>query len=289
MRAGVIGLGQIGTPMAQRVLERGFALAVRDVREEAERVLGAAGATVCASSAAVAARSDVICIAVLDDAQLEAVMLGPGGIREGAHPGLVVGICSTVREATVLRLAETMATAGVDVIDAGVAGGYTSAETATLVTLVGGDTAAVERARPVLDCFSKQVIHAGALGAGMRLKLVKNAISYLAMIAGHEGQVFAQALGIAPEIVRQVVDETHLVDQFFHFGLGRERHDRLSADASADALGHARHYAEVARKDLAAAEELARTLGVELPHVRTARENAGRLFLEPDEPTDRKY
>ena len=183
-----------------------------------------------------------------------------------------------------LRVAERLSAVGVDVIDAGVAGGYTSAETATLVTLVGGDTPAVERARPVLDCFSKRVIHAGLLGTGMRLKLVKNAISYLAMAAAHEGQVLAETLGVAPEVVREVVDETNLLEQFFQFALERERHARLPVDGPADALEHARHYAEVARKDLAAAEELAGALGVELPHLRAARENAGRLFLEPEEP-----
>jgi 3-hydroxyisobutyrate dehydrogenase len=284
LRAGVIGLGKIGTPMAQRVLDKGFPLAVRDVRAAAMQPLVAGGAQACASAAEVARASDVICVVVLDDAQVEEVLLGPQGIFEGAQSELVVCVSSTVRESTVFRLAEAGRPRGVHVIDAGVAGGYTSAETGTLVTTVGGDRAQFERAQPVLQAFSKEVIHAGSLGAGMRLKLIKNLISYLAMIAGHEGMLLAEAAGIEPEAVRHVVEQTDLVNQFFHGALTRPSPQRLGSDAPAEELEHAIHFAEVARKDMAAIEDFGRELGLELPYARTAQENAGRLFLAPREP-----
>ena len=77
LRSGVIGLGKIGMPMARRVLGKGFPLAVRDVRAEAMESLAEGGARACASPAEVARHSDVICVVVLDDAQVEEVLLGP--------------------------------------------------------------------------------------------------------------------------------------------------------------------------------------------------------------------
>lgn len=285
LRAGVIGLGKIGTPMAQRVLGKGFPLAVRDLRPDAMEPLVARGAQTCTSAAEVARRSEVICVVVLDDEQVEEVLLGAQGIVEGAAPGLVVCVSSTVRESTVFRLAEEVLPRGLRVIDAGVAGGYESAESGSLVTTVGGDRASFERAQPVLQAFSKEVLHAGPLGAGMRLKLIKNLISYLAMIAGHEGMLLAEAAGIEPAVVRHVVEQTELVDQFFHGALGRPHSQRLARDAPAAELEHAHHFAKVARKDMLAIEDFGRAVGVDLPYARSARENAGRLFLTPEEPT----
>jgi 3-hydroxyisobutyrate dehydrogenase len=284
LRAGVIGLGKIGTPMARRVLDEGFPLAVRDRRPEAMQPLVADGARACTSAAEVARRSDVICVVVLDDEQVEQVLLGPQGIVEGAASDLVVCVSSTVRESTVFRLADEARPRGVIVIDAGVAGGFERAATGELVTTVGGSGAAFDRVQPVLQAFSKEVIHAGPLGAGMRLKLIKNLISYLAMIAGHEGMLLAEAAGIEAAVVRHVVEQTELVDQFFHAALGRSSSQRLAPDAAAEELAHALHFAEVARKDMLAIEDLGRQVGVDLPYARTARANAGRLFRTPDAP-----
>jgi 3-hydroxyisobutyrate dehydrogenase len=286
LRAGVIGLGKIGTPIARRVLGGGFPLAVRDVRPENMEPLVTEGAQACASAAELAGQSDVICVVVLNDEQVEEVLLGPQGIAEGAESELVVCVSSTVRESTIFRLAKALAPRGVHVIDAGVAGGFERAAEGTLITTVGGDRAHFDRSRPVLEAFSKEVIHAGALGAGMRLKLIKNLISYLAMIAGHEGALLAEAAGIEPAVVRHVVEQTDLVNQFFHAALSRPSSQRLTPDAPAEALEHAVHFAEVARKDLAAIVDFGRDVGLDLPHAQTASEHAGRLFLEPEEPTD---
>ena len=135
LRSGVIGLGKIGMPMARRVLGKGFPLAVRDVRAEAMESLAAGGARACASPAEVARHSDVICVVVLDDAQVEEVLLGPQGVVEGAESELVVCVSRTVRESTVFRLANELRPRGIDVSDAGVAGGYQAAEVGTLVAL----------------------------------------------------------------------------------------------------------------------------------------------------------
>ncbi|MEZ4217445.1 MAG: NAD(P)-dependent oxidoreductase [Myxococcota bacterium] len=283
VRAGFVGVGRIGRPMAQRAIDAGLEVAVCDARAEAVAPLVAAGARAFGTPAEVAAVSDVVCVVVLDDAQTRDVVAGARGLLAGASPGDVVCICSTVSEPTVLELAERAREAGIELLDAGVAGGSPSAETGTLVTMVGGEAAAVERARPVLMTFSKELLHAGGAGAGMRLKLVKNLVSYLALGASHEGRLLAEACGFDAGLVARVVDSTSLLDQFFRFGLERPRAQRWPADAAGPELEHAVAYTGIARKDLAAALALARDVGAELPLAERAREAAGSLFLLPRE------
>ncbi len=281
LRAGFVGVGRIGTPMALRALAAGFPLAVHDARPEALQRLVDAGASGCASPADVARASNVSCIVVLDDAQTREVVAGRDGLLAGASPGDVICVCSTVRESTVLELAAEAAARGVQLLDAGVAGGVPSAEAGTLVTMIGGDAAAFARARPLLESFSKELIHAGASGAGMRLKLVKNLISYLALAAAHEGRLLAEAAGFDRATLRRVIDGTSLLAQFFDYALERPGALRLAIEAPRAELDHAIAYAGVARKDLGAVLDLAAALGVELPIADRARDASGSLFRLP--------
>ena len=210
----------------------------------------------------------MIAIAVLDDAQAEQVIAGPQGLLEGAAPGTVLCITSTVHPQTVLALAEAAHSRGVGLVDAGVAGGASSARAATLVTMTGGSAWDVARARLLLDCFSKEVIHAGPLCSGMRLKLLKNHLSYLALGIAHEARRLAEVAGIEAGVLRPVVAETR-------------RSERLAPDADAEALAHARKFTEMAHKDLDAALALARDHDLALPFGETARAQAGRYFLLP--------
>jgi 3-hydroxyisobutyrate dehydrogenase-like beta-hydroxyacid dehydrogenase len=283
LRAGFIGCGRIGTPMAARALGAGFALAIHDARPEALRGLGARGARVCSSAAEVARFAPVVCVVVLDDAQTREVVAGPEGLLAGAVPGSAICICSTVREATVHELAALAAELGVDLLDAGVAGGVTGAETGTLIATIGGDRGAFERVRPLLASFAKDLIYAGQSGAGMRLKLVKNLISYLALAAGHEGRLLAEAAGFDLATLRRVVDGSSLVHQFFDFALERPPRRLAQASDSAAEIEHALAYAAVARKDLQAALEFAREVGVELPLGERALAAVGSYFRVPRE------
>jgi 3-hydroxyisobutyrate dehydrogenase-like beta-hydroxyacid dehydrogenase len=147
--------------------------------------------------------------------------------------------------------------------------------------MAGGSARDVARARLLLECFSKEVIHAGPLCSGMRLKLLKNHLSYLALGIAHEARRLAEVAGIEAGVLRHVVAETRLLEQFFHFGLERDRSERLAPDADAEALGHARKFTEMAHKDLDAALALARDHDLALPFGETARAQAGRYFLLP--------
>lgn len=283
LRAGFIGLGAIGSRMARHVLAQTASLAVYDVRAEALAPFVEQGAQACDSAAEVARASEVIGVAVLDAAQVEEVVAGPAGILEGAEPGTVVCISSTVPTSTVVALAETARKRDVRIVDAGVAGGMPSAETATLVTSAGGAAEDVARARLLLDCFSKEVIHAGELGAGMQLKLVKNHVSYLALGIAHEGRRLAESVGISAAALAHVVEATDLLDQFFRLGLERDEFERLREAAGPAEHEYADKYTAMARKDLEAALALANEHGLELPFAETARAQAGRYFLQSRE------
>jgi 3-hydroxyisobutyrate dehydrogenase-like beta-hydroxyacid dehydrogenase len=281
IRAGVIGLGAMGLPISACIAQAGFPVSVFDVRDDAVARAVDAGAQAATSPAAVAAVADVVCIVVFDEAQVDAVLFGPDGIVAAAVPGTVVCICSTIDDEAVPRFAARAAASGVEVIDAGVAGGAPAADAASLVTMVGGPDAVVERARPVLDAFSKEIVHAGPLGAGMQLKLVKNLGSYLVLCAANETVLFAEALGIDAAAVHHVNEASNMLEQFFWWTVDRPTNQRLDATAPAAGVARARGLAELARKDLDAIQALAARMGVELPAAHTAHDQADRYFLAP--------
>jgi 3-hydroxyisobutyrate dehydrogenase len=283
LRAGVVGLGRMGSPMARCVAQAGIPTTVYDVRAEVVREAEVHGARGVGSAAEVARESDVICIVVLDLPQVEEVLFGADGIIAGAHDGLVVCVCSTIDDDAVAPLAERTAQHGVALIDSGVAGGPPNAELASLVTMVGGPDDTLERARPVLDAFSAEVVHAGPLGAGMQLKLVKNLGSYLVLCAANETMRFADALGIPADVVNHVNDTSNMLAQFWTMTVERPSNRPLPADAPEGDVTWARELAALCRKDLDAILALANRVDEDLPAARTAHNLAPRFFRAPEE------
>src|SRR5262249_61098445 len=105
------------------------------------------------------------------DGQVRAVVHGPDGLLAGLKPGAVIAIHSTVLPTTALELAEAARPHGVAVLDACVTGGAERAKQKQIIYIVGGDAAALEKVRPMLEATSVKVIHAGELGNGAKLKL----------------------------------------------------------------------------------------------------------------------
>ena len=146
--------------------------------------------------AALATRSDVVLVAVFDDAQVRAVLQGPDGVFAGAAPGTAVVIVSTIPPATVLELRAEGAPHGVTVVDCGVSGGPDAAASGELVCMIGGSAEEVDQVRPVLDVISCLVLHMGPPGAGLAAKLARNLITYGSWLAAFEAQELAEAAGI---------------------------------------------------------------------------------------------
>jgi 3-hydroxyisobutyrate dehydrogenase len=252
----VVGLGRMGGPMADDLVAAGHDVRVHDVEPAAVAARVARGAIAAESAADAARGAELVCIVVFDDGQAQDVVAGPAGVLATLEPGAIVAVHTTLTLATITELAALGEERGVSVVDAGISGGEPGAQQGTLLTMVGGPASVVERARPVLAGFSKEVLHAGPLGAGMALKLARNATGYAMMAAVHEAIDLAGRSGVEESALRHVIAETGVLDQAlspFAFG-GPEA---LPADAPAEQRELMEHLDRLASKDLDATLDLA--------------------------------
>jgi 3-hydroxyisobutyrate dehydrogenase len=282
MRVGFIGLGNIGRPMAERLVAAGHETTVCDAREEPVRALAERGARPAASPREVAQASDQVGVCVRDDAGVRAVVDGADGLLAGAAPGLVVAVHSTVRPDTVVALAGPAAARGVGIVDACVSGGAAGAAKGELLVMAGGESAHVERCAPAFGAFARRVIHTGPLGSGARAKLCNNVMTYLAWTAAFEAMLLARSAGLPQEILEEVAGATgNLTDPMRAFlALYKVPDAARRSDAVQAVL---RGHVEVAEKDLALALELARAGGVALPGAGLAAQIMARVYGLDDE------
>lgn len=193
---GFIGLGIMGAGMAANVLQAGFPLTVWNRSSAKAEPLAAAGAAVAANPAELAAISDIIITCVSDTPDVEAIILGPHGVIQGARPGSLVIDMSTISPAATRQIAGVLAAQGVDMLDAPVSGGSEGAARGTLSIMVGGEAAALQRAMPVLQTMGQRITHVGPHGAGQTVKLVNQVMVVGNCLAMAEGLLLAQAGGV---------------------------------------------------------------------------------------------
>ena len=270
LRLGFVGLGQIGLPMARRLLGWSGGLTVHDVDPAPVDELVAAGAHRATDVADLAARSDVLCVMVRDDEQVRAVV---DAALPAASPGLVVSVHSTVAPETPRRLAEAAAAYGVSVVDAPVSGGAQGATDGRLAVMVGGAVDDVERCREPFARLGDLVVHAGPVGAGTRMKLARNLVHFVAFTATTEAQRLAAASGLDLRALGEVVRHTDAVTG----GPGAIMHRDTVAPIQPDDFWYAvmDHVRALGEKDLDAAIGLAASLGVDVPLARLARAHLG--------------
>jgi 3-hydroxyisobutyrate dehydrogenase len=272
----VIGLGRMGGSIADRIISAGHDVRVYDVSTEAMAPRVAAGATAATSPADAAHGAQFVSIIVFDDAQAVEVVAGPDGVLTTLAADAVVSIHTTVSLDTIHDLAASAEAQGVFVLDAGISGGEDGAAAGTLLTMVGGPADAVDRARPVLLAFSKEVLHPGPLGAGMALKLARNAAGYMMMAAVHEAMELAAASGVDLALLQHTVAETGVLQQALApFALGGpEPMDATAPEGLRTVLEHTNRLAE---KDLEQALDLATRTGAAVPVIETVREHFHRV------------
>ena len=198
-RHGYIGLGMMGSAMAENLIRHGSgSVTVHDIDPAAVDAAVSLGAGAGASAAEVARASDVVSICVPAAAHIEAVMSGPGGIVEGAHEGLCVLIHSTVHPDTVSAARDAAAEWAVPVFDACVAGGADNARAGTLTVLAGGLDEMPPAAREVLDIYAGTLIDAGPVGSGAALKIAINVMTYAQFAAAAAAHDMVASTGGEP-------------------------------------------------------------------------------------------
>lgn len=205
---GFIGLGVMGRPMAKHLLARGHSVVVFNRSTPAVNELVAAGATAGASPADVASQASIIITMVPDTPDVEAVIAGPAGVLETMTRGSVVIDMSSISPVATKRLAALVAARGGAMLDAPVSGGEVGAINATLSIMVGGDSAALARVRPILECMGnpERIIHVGTEpGAGQTCKIC-NQIAIGGALAGvSEAFAVARKAGVDPARVREAL------------------------------------------------------------------------------------
>lgn len=267
MTIGCIGLGSMGAPMAMRLVDWPGGLTVYDVRDEAMAPLAEAGATAAADLAQVAA-ADLIDVTVLDDGQVREVV---GELAAHAAPETVIAIHSTIADTTAAELALALAPHGIHVIDAPVSGGVGAARNGELATMVGAPREVYERIKPVFKTWASLVIHAGEPGAGTRMKLARNMLTFTGFVAACEAMTLAERAGLDLQALGRVVRHTDALTGGPGAIMIRDNmHEIEPGHWLYDTFEHTR---ELGEKDLNLVLALGDSLDVDLPLARIALRN----------------
>ena len=205
MKVGFIGLGIMGKPMAKNLIRAGHQLVVSAHNADAAQELVAAGASSAETPRDIAAQVDLVITMLPNSPDVAAVALGPDGIVEGAHPGLVFVDMSSIAPLVAREVSEGLAGQGIAMLDAPVSGGEPKAIDGTLSVMVGGDPAVFDRVRGVLADMAGSVVLVGGIGAGNIAKLANQVVVALNIAAVSEALVLASKAGVAPQAVVQAI------------------------------------------------------------------------------------
>jgi len=205
MKIGFIGIGQMGRHMSRRILEAGYELTVNDINEEAAAPLLKKGAEWADSPAAVARACRVVISSLPKPQDVEAVVYGKDGLMQGWRKGDIYIDMSTNSPTLIRRIAADAKAKGVSVLDAPVSGGVKGADAGTLAIMVGGEEAALEKARKVLEAMGQRIFAVGGAGNGNVVKLINNLISLICNSASAEGFALGVKAGIDPAMLLEII------------------------------------------------------------------------------------
>jgi 3-hydroxyisobutyrate dehydrogenase-like beta-hydroxyacid dehydrogenase len=205
-RIGFIGLGRMGGPMARRIHEAGFELTVYDIVEAAVEPFRSRGVAVATSPLDVANRSEVVFACIPSPEASLAVAFGDDGIAKGSAIQLYVE-CSTIGPDYIGEIAQGLAPTGIAFLDAPISGGIPGAEQGTLSTVTAGSPAALERAKPAMLAYARNIFHvADTPGPAQIAKLINNMLSTTSTIAAFEGMVFGAKAGLDVEALLDFIN-----------------------------------------------------------------------------------
>jgi 3-hydroxyisobutyrate dehydrogenase-like beta-hydroxyacid dehydrogenase len=221
-----------------------------------------------ADSVADVAKADIISVTVLNDAQVREVV---AELAVNAKAGTVIAIHSTISPDTAAELADALRPKGIHIVDAPVSGGGGAADKGELAVMVGADREVYEQIKPVFKQFASLVIHAGEPGAGTRMKLARNMLTFTGYAAACEAMQLAEAAGIDLAQLGRVVRHTDALTSGPGAIMVRENMGTLAPDHWLhDAFTHTRGLGE---KDLSLALALGEAVDVDLPLAELALKN----------------
>lgn len=274
---GVIGLGIIGGGIATNVHAAGLPLVVYDIRDEATHP-HTEYAIVAPSPADLARESDVVVVAVVNDEQVRAVLSGPEGVLAAGAPVATVVVVSTITSTCVVAIGAEARALGVPIIDCGISGGPSAAASGNLVCMCGGDPDVIAGLAPLFDAIGSLTVTMGPFGTGMTAKLARNLVQYGGWLAAYEGQVLAEAAGIELAKLAQVVRASDAQSGGPATLMFRNTVAPFTPVDDQGLVGAMQAAADLARKDLQAALELADELKLDLPLAAMTKEHCGQIF-----------
>ena len=206
MDAGYLGVGNMGLPMAHRLLDGGHTLTVYDIREAAMQPLLERQARRAGSPRDLADQCEIVFVSLPTLAAFRAVAFGDDGLTKGKAMKLLVNTC-TIGVPFVKEIEAAMAAQGVTVVDCPISGGPPGARAGTLSVMVSGDPAAVEKVRPMISLWGRTLTVAGDKpGAAQLLKLTNNILSAVSLAATAEAFVMGAKGGLDPEVMLSAVN-----------------------------------------------------------------------------------
>jgi 3-hydroxyisobutyrate dehydrogenase-like beta-hydroxyacid dehydrogenase len=254
----------MGSAMSRAISKAGFDLVLFNrTSSRAAPLANELRARVAPTAAEAVAAADVSISMVADEPAVEALYRGESGALEGLSAGKVIADSSTVPPSVVLGLADDVRDRGAHILDAPVSGSTALAESGGLTIMVGGDAAALERARPVFDALAKRVFHLGALGNGAAMKLAVNTLIFGLNQAVAEGLVIAERAGIERGLAYDVLAASAAGAPYVEY----KRKAFLDPEGTPPVFT-----VELAEKDLNLITAFAAQLGVPVPQAHVNRD-----------------
>jgi 3-hydroxyisobutyrate dehydrogenase len=210
-RLGFIGLGYLGSRVAQRLAAAGFPLVVHDRDREKTKELAALGATVAPNPEMLAEEADVVLSCLPSDAAVKAVYLGPGKVLESSRPGTRIVELSTIAPETSRQIHDAAAKLDVSMLDVAISGSTPSAEAGTLTLFGGGERQVFESVQRIFAPMARQWFYMGPSGSGVAMKLVVNTLLGLGMQSIAEAVALGSGLGLPRALLLDVLAKTAVV------------------------------------------------------------------------------
>ncbi len=253
MKAGVIGLGDMGSGLARNLIKNGFETSGFDLSERRMKDFEDMGGVVCTNAADVGKHADAVYVMVMNGAQAHEVILGPSGLVTTMRSGGIIILSATIKASEARAIGAGLNGTGIDMVDTPVSGGFPGAQNGTLTMMAAASDAVMERAKPVMEAVSSTIHHVGTdVGAGQVMKACLQSIFGGIFSATFEAAALAAKAGVKGQTLFDVVSTSsagcgatkaaleNIIDRKFEgtgSGIGTMHKDLTISLAMAEELG----------------------------------------------------